>query len=1014
MKKIFKFMPVALAAISLASCNSDDFFGNNAEQEALASLEVTVEEPSVTRANAYPVYDESTKKTSDPIIWDDTDVLRVYDTNVQKFDLFKFNTTNSKFELKNAGDVEQFVTGDYGYALTGYGLSYAGWKQDASTGTAVALVNIPATYQSTDYSQGTYEEDGKTITTYKALLPLWGPVEKKADAASNKDFKAPLKWLTAYAVAQFKNGAGGKVTAVRARSLKWSALADNAAKKNALLNAAVGTLVSTYYNGTGAGTDYVEANEDAPLCGWFDAELKTNGQLVATDAPVEQPGIRSALTIPVGSDGAKDYKLKEYDSYVYLPIIPQTYKLLVFEYQVGGEWYFLRVLPENQVVARGNRIGKMVKTFASISNVVSANTTKAVSDEIAAQNTDKVEEAILNFNYNGTAATAVSLQTMNLDGYDELKQIILPQLKCNMVINVYNETNVSAAKLTIKDADDADNKNFKVVFNFIDGFNATTPKGIELNTTANVTLGGNYTNAGGLTYTAVNTLALGIAGAAPLTCTGITAITPICDLTIGDVAAAITVTNDDATKFAKTITINDDGGYVTLADSKATTVNINGTPAEVTTKATTVNVKADIAAGDLIIGKGTTTVNIENAIVADIVENDANKFDTNSPLTITTSGQSAIVDLADFANLTVANMTIRSSYSDKDYASKKAALAATAFKVPGDKKVKIFTAAQLANIDVAVTAGATSFTLMTDITSLEGWSKPHAGANAAAWTASAASPALTVDFNGNGKTISSIDAPLFTSLADGVDVSNLTINGATISTVAETGIGVLANTAAGTVTISKVSVAGTVAAHGYAGGFIGIASGDALTFDKDCVSSVTFTNNKTYGAAVGWDMMAGTFGKYVGQVSAGTLAIDKDATKSGAFDKTSSASGLKFGYNRTNNAGTITGYFKGNDAWVGYSPAATSLAYGGHTYVQNTAANWTAAKSLATAPLAYATDSKTVTGTIYILNDMTDAQVKSAIRTAFTIAGAVKDNQITWNQTVVFHNHYVATEAEVQ
>lgn len=1008
MKKIFKFMPVALAAISLASCNSDDFFGNNAEQEALASLEVTVEEPSVTRANAYPVYDESTKKTSDPIIWDAKDVLRVYDASVQKYDLFKFNTTTSKFELKNTGDVEQFVAGDYGYALTGYALSYAGWKQDASTGTPVALVQIPATYQSTDYEQGTYtDNEDNTVTTYKALLPLWGPVEKKADAASNKDFKAPLKWLTAYAVAQFNNGATGKVTAVRARSLKWTGTPTDVQKK-LLTECTVGTQVT---DGTDGYATYVAANEDAPLCGWFEAQLKTNGQMVDTDDPaVSQPATRSVVTVPVGNVGANDYKLTEYESYVYLPIIPQTYKLLVFEYCVGDpadadNWYFLRVLPENQVVARGNRIGKMVKTFASISNIVSANTTKAISDEIAAQNTDKVDNVVLNFNYNGTAATGINLATLDLDGYAELKTITLPQLKCNMTLNIYGTTDLTPAGVTIKDAEGADNKNFDVTFNFI-GFKATG-LGITLNTTANVTLAGDYTNAGGFTYTKVNTLALGIADATtPLTCTGITAITPVCDLTIGDVAAAITVTNNGGEKNAKTITINDDGGYVTLADSKATTVNINAAPAMVTTSAATVNVKANTAAGKLVLSKGVQNVNIEDAIVADITEDGTKKFGTTDALTISSTGKSAILEVGEF---TTTNMTITSSYDDSDADHAKTVLVAGNFKQVTESTIKvvnIYTAAQLANIEVAEGIdGTTHVRLMTNISELKGWKKPT----------TTASPALTKPFLGNGKTISKIDAPLFASLANGANVSNLSITNATISTTAETGVGALANTAAGTVAITKVSVGGSITAPCFAGGLIGIVNG-AVTFgsaaEADKVtSSVTFTNNKTYGEAIGWDMKAGTFGKFVGHVISGTVEIKKDCQATGEFNKAA----LKFNYNRTNEEGTITGYFKGNNNLIGYSQEATTgnLTYGEKTY-------YTAGTAAATlyGGLTYNTTSKTISGTVYSLQDMslTNA-VKTAIGTA-GITGFGADQAASaethWNVSFVSHNAYVENEADVQ
>lgn len=83
MKKIFKFIPVALAAVALASCSSDDLTGNNGEFELKPNqMLVTVEELDVTRAGFVEkqiANDANELKLKRATVFQKDDVLKIYD-----------------------------------------------------------------------------------------------------------------------------------------------------------------------------------------------------------------------------------------------------------------------------------------------------------------------------------------------------------------------------------------------------------------------------------------------------------------------------------------------------------------------------------------------------------------------------------------------------------------------------------------------------------------------------------------------------------------------------------------------------------------------------------------------------------------------------------------------------------------------------------------------------------------------------------------------------------------------
>ena len=1020
MKKIFKLMPVALAAFALASCNSDDLFGSQQVAENFkATLDVTVEEPindDFTRGMAYPTISGS--KTVDPYIWENNDVLRVYDASAQKYDNFTYSTTSEKFGVKE-GETQLITDG----GAENSKISYAGWKRDATTGTPVALVYIPTAVTYGD--QGTYtDESSNTHVTFKAPLPMWGDVTMKS--GSTTEFTAPLKWLTGYAVAQFNNGKGGKVTGFRARSLVRADKSVDAGFLGSTPTITEGTAANTY------ATAFTGENP-APLAGWFDAQLKTDGILTATEAPVEATPNNNVITVSTGVNGAS-YDLEEFTSYVYIPIIAQTYDILLFEYCVGDptsetNWHFLKGY-QNQKINRGTRIAKgMVKDFGQVyqieDGVNPAKVTAAMKENNTGNATSPVILQLNAYNDNGTVTykTGNVLKTYAVDGYESLNTIYIPELNSDMVVEIWGATDLAtnSKDLTIADesaATAAANKasGFTATFIF-KSFAASAAQKVVLNTASNVALAGDFSNltlaAGPLAITKVGNLTLGLLDdpitdnvddaldikivadktvTMPATASG--------NVTVNATTNALSISNPtDEGATANTVTIN--GINVTLDDTRASVVNINKTAVITKTSAATVNVAADVTT--LNISKGVQNINLTNGTITNIAIA-GTAFAANSTLNITSSGTSAINNIGTAGVLAnIKTLNISSSFDGESDAAVNSF--GNAITIDAVEYKPIYTAAQLAAVSNLTSGNAKLYTTV----------------KATGWT----SPQLNEPFDGSGLAIST-DAPLFESLADGANVNdvNLTVAITTAYDAAEiakaegseTCTGALARTAAGTVTVKKSTIAGTITAPYYAGGIIGKAAGTALTFGdgtaaNKVTSSVTFVNNHDYGNDVSKDMAAGTFGKFVGACTAGTVEITKECAASGAFNKTTTgADALKFSYNRTDSKGKVTGYFKGNDNLIGYSTTSgASLTYGEKAYLKEQS------NDSYKAGLTYDAEAKTVTGTLYVLSD---TELTEAMKTAIQGASALNftaDEDTDWSGvTFVSHNHYVATVAEVQ
>ena len=193
MKKVFKFTLAALAATVLASCSTDDFsdFGGEKGQLKKGNLIVEVEgmkDPVITRSMIVP-----TEKTG-TLYWQKKDRILVYDESVQVYDIYEFQGDEDGFELygkknSNLADVK--------YAAFGVDENPQNtwnWKDNKTT----LNMNIPNTLTWGEETVGTGKD---RETAYLSQLPMWGTAER----IEGDKVKASLRYLTGILRVDLKN-----------------------------------------------------------------------------------------------------------------------------------------------------------------------------------------------------------------------------------------------------------------------------------------------------------------------------------------------------------------------------------------------------------------------------------------------------------------------------------------------------------------------------------------------------------------------------------------------------------------------------------------------------------------------------------------------------------------------------------------------------------------------------------------------------------------------------------------
>lgn len=895
MKKIFNFIPVAVAAISLVSCSSDDFFGLN-NQEDKITLTANVEADDVTRA--------SKDASGSNFTWATGDELRIYDSNLQKYDVFEKKADKNFFTLKGT---TQFITEqkegklDYAYALfgAGAGISYAGWKQDGATGVLTALVNVPAQL---NYSEAK-ASDGTTVT-YNVGIPMWGTVTPSVAEYTGeaKSFETSMSKLAGQAKIVFKNGTKMDQLYARASALRFATAADVTAGKKCIdgttacvaADAAIKTKIKAQLadlenntfetvvtGGTNKIKEYLVADETKPMNGWYEARLETNGYLQnASDAVVQQPADRNTITAKLVQANMKDY-----ENVVYLPLVPQTYEILAFEYSENAlpayaNYNLLRVDFDKEVTRTSN-IGKMTKTYSLTYDVDGLESTYEIGRYMAMYNS---ANGSVELNLEGNFAT--------IDGkLPEMYTIYIPQLNHDMVVTIKkpalgNDFDISSKNLVIADAEGVTNFDKKVTINFED-FKAEATNNIQIKTKRPIEITGDFTDiTNGIVAANSSTLTLG---------------TEDNNIKVGTVALAkadgetavgeVVVNTKDAT--AITTLANTDGANITVNGGAITTLdvlNFNDTQTITMTGGSIATLTAGNIAAAKVVGKKTVQV--------------------------ATSGEAVLGTTAVTPKNKDANNYLHFAFTSTLNAATLAAAGGLA-----TAQADVYTAAQFYALQEGNVGADIAAVLQTNITI-----DP-----AAAWAPMTLDADIVTDIDGNGKTISGLKQPLFGTLKVGVKdlaltnveieeyltgnseigalakkfevsddktIKNVTISGTSIGAKydengkAETvcNVGGLFGQVEGmvadkTLTIDNCAVTLTGAIQGRynLGGFIGnaVSTNKAYTIDFVNTAAVAKRNKsniaafkKTFWANLLSDEHCGKVGYFIGGITNGTAAVN--------------------------------------------------------------------------------------------------------------------------------------------
>jgi len=198
MNKILKFLPAALTAIALSSCSNDDLFSGNTEEVKGNTLKVTVETPVDDLTRAANVAD------GNALIWQENDVITVYDNNLFKYDPYKYATASKAF-IK-ADDKVSIEAPAYALFPDRF-FSSSNTHWDRNTNVVYAFANIPqmlnygAAHDSYVGAEAYVANGGNPA--YVSNLPLWGPATKEGEKTS-----ASLQYTTAILKVKLSNAMG--------------------------------------------------------------------------------------------------------------------------------------------------------------------------------------------------------------------------------------------------------------------------------------------------------------------------------------------------------------------------------------------------------------------------------------------------------------------------------------------------------------------------------------------------------------------------------------------------------------------------------------------------------------------------------------------------------------------------------------------------------------------------------------------------------------------------------------
>lgn len=950
MKNIFKFTPLALGFLALASCSNDDFLGS-AEINGRQKLVITTESLDGTQTRVAFV------ASNMEALWQNGDQFRVYDEALQKYDVYKWEGEAAFVEgtQRVATHSKALFPGDKVY--------YAGYDRENDIVTAIMTVPSYTKYD------GAEVKNGKV--GYVSALPMWGNTTNETE----NQLEVGLNRLTAFTNITLYQGSG--VKAIRVLALAENVTAPTTGKTNAI--------------------EAENLDETTPLSGNFEAQLYENGTLVAN---LSNPVVNSSYKSYIEVNGIEGSNYSQ-ENHIYIPIIPGTYKQLVIQYTTEGEveedgfikdaeWKCIEDKNEKKfgiykdvVIKRESYLeNNLVIGNAPKTAVVSG--LKDLSQKLTSNELDGVNVLNVTTKDGGALKVVKDDATLLLPDRD-----LIINLNCeidngseteHLIINGGNNNNITLnilggisghknielnSKGLILGGELVDNEEGHTGDHptIIVKRDVTLGDGVVVPFTTNMNVemyGGNVTvDAGAGTIESIfNNTTFGnkvTVKSGTVKKIGVdNASTGEVEVTGGNVGAIKTTTGPVTVSGGEVGTLETTTGAVNIANAKVATVTTDARTINVTT-AEVETMTAGAANPTITVKGGVTESGTDEVILAKIGKLN---LSANNTAKVNSSGKAAIVTMTNSATA-----TFKSEWNDKNIAVDN-----TLIGTAGE----IYTAAQLAGLGTGTQK--TKYKLMADIDIVDD----------ADWTPVNNSKS----FDGNAKTITGLNAPLFGLVnggtIGGAAVANkLTLTEVNINTT-EGNQGALAKEINGTVTIQNVEVSGTIGAttggteksvnigglvgkatgtvklidnkvnatvNGYAnvGGYIGNYAGTSITMSvshrSNFVSTITLNASKDTEIAGGTlsNPLAGTFGNLVGSLTAakGTVAVNivktADYNAAGEFGDvnyfTSDAvdtETLKFENNVRYDEDGVKHTFVGMDKHeIGYSPApaATLILY---------------------------------------------------------------------------------------
>ena len=529
MNKIFKFIPIALGLVAMASCTNDDFLG---EKSAVLS-EAGGDAANVTVEDLYPNM-RSAHTASKGLKWVDGDQFRVYDAELSKYDTYEYTNATSAYTRKYT--TQRVANDDITRAV--FPSNYVSWTNyNEATGDVKVVMTIPdkITYN------GSSEKDYAGTLAYLSNIPMQGP------ASYDEEYGAKL---------------GNDTEKISYMTGIVAVTLDNVQTK----------------------ATWLKLEADKAIAGSFEAIIKKGAVL--------QEANDGVITTPTKAIYVNIANAPRSRAIVYLPVIAQTYGDLTVSFATdevadpttiaSASWELIKQFatgtPASVTVPRAGSVANSVLETA-YNFQLDTHTPEALTT-VLSDRRDVTGELVLNIDYlqfskDETTSTDAQWYTIKVPN---MKADVL---RIQMPNGIDNNTN-NRKKLVIADADDSNPYTGKVVLDLTDAAtgkitNGTSYNlGVEVNLDqADVTLAGDWSNAdGGITVTKASAFNIGDGNVTTTIDDPVTLTAIANSMTIAKNATSTSALTIPATSSTFEFTV--DGTQNALVNARIATVKVTG------------------------------------------------------------------------------------------------------------------------------------------------------------------------------------------------------------------------------------------------------------------------------------------------------------------------------------------------------------------------------------------------------------------------------------------------------